>query len=90
MNPLSPILGGLVISYGSTYLIKYAIESLTYTIVKESAKAVKNSITDKNKIKKDIEYEYIVLDNNKDPILDETILVTSKRRISIDESWIDL
>jgi IS1 family transposase len=78
---------GIIISYTSTYLIRFAINCFTNAlfnrttgVVKNKAKQAWNHITYKE-IKKDIiEYELIDLDKE-----DERTYVTSKRKVS--EDW---
>jgi hypothetical protein len=91
---MNPIITTIIVSYGSTYLIKYAIEAFTYAIFKITA----NTVTSTAKVvynksfgtpKPIGSYELINVDENNDPILDEIIYVTSKERtMSIDQGWI--
>ena len=85
----------LISSYGSTFAIKYAVECVTYQVVKKGSQVVKDSAKyaiygSEKKIPRVIEYELINFDENGNPIMDETSYVTSKHRTkSIEKSWID-
>lgn len=75
---MDQVVGALVISYGSTYLIRYTIDYITYSVFKTTCNMVKNSAKQlitpvQKKKRKPIEYQMIT---EKD---DEFIVVNSSR-----------
>ncbi len=96
---MNQILATIAISYGSTFLFRYATNKVTdivvdktTQVVKSSAKTAWSSITNNNnnthEIKEQIEYELISIDENNEVITDEVLYVTSKiKKKSICESW---
>ena len=88
---MDTLAAGIVISYTSTYLIRFAINCFTNAlfnrttgVVKTKASQAWDRVTRKKIVKDIIEYELIDLDRT-----DERIYVTSKRKVSYDWSGIN-
>ena len=87
---MNQVIATVAISYGTSYLIKYAVNCFTDAIFNRTTKIVKNKaktawdhITNNEVDKGPVEYELI--DLGKDDVV---VYVTSKKRKdSIDENW---